>query len=59
MDRHRLSVELLTYLFKNIRDTSDFWTLIEKYFLGFIPEEVMNNYFVKKDQKNSITTAST
>ncbi len=39
-ERHKTSVEMLTYLFKNEVSTKEFWELIEDYFLGKIPEEV-------------------
>jgi ATP-dependent DNA helicase RecQ len=39
--RHRLSVAMLTYIFKNKMDTTEFWDVIEEYFLGKIPEEVI------------------
>jgi ATP-dependent DNA helicase RecQ len=42
--RHRLSVEMLTYLFENEVKTEQFWDLIEDYFLGKVPEEVMRRY---------------
>jgi len=39
--RHKISVEMLTYLFQNEVDNDTFWEHIENYFLGKIPEEVM------------------
>lgn len=39
--RHRLSVEMLKYIFENQVDTMQFWDLIEDYFLGKVPEEIM------------------
>jgi ATP-dependent DNA helicase RecQ len=39
--RHRLSVEMLSYLFENQVNTEQFWELIEDYFLGKVPEEVL------------------
>lgn len=40
--RHRLSVAMLTYIFKNKMGTEEFWEVIEEYFLGRIPEEVIH-----------------
>lgn len=39
--RHRLSVEMLSYLFENQVNSEQFWELIEDYFLGKVPEEVL------------------
>lgn len=39
--RHKISVAMLTYLFKNEVSNNDFWEHIENYFLGKIPEEVL------------------
>jgi ATP-dependent DNA helicase RecQ len=39
-ERHRTSVEMLTYLFENEVSTEEFWDLIEDYFLGTMPDEV-------------------
>ncbi|MFE4525380.1 DEAD/DEAH box helicase [Cytobacillus firmus] len=39
--RHKISVEMLTYLFENQVNTSDFWNYIEDYFLGRVPQEVL------------------
>lgn len=40
-DRHRLSVAMLTHIFKKKMDTEEFWDVIEEYFLGKIPDEVI------------------
>lgn len=40
--RHRLSVAMLTYIFKNKMNTEQFWEVIEEYFLGRIPDEVIH-----------------
>ena len=40
--RHRLSVAMLTYIFKNKMQSEEFWNTIEEYFLGRIPEEVIH-----------------
>ena len=42
--RHKISVEMLTYLFKNEVKTDFFWDKIEDYFLGVIPDEVWAAY---------------
>lgn len=39
--RHKISVAMLTYLFKNQVDNETFWEHIENYFLGKIPGEVL------------------
>jgi len=39
--RHRVSVEMLTYLFTEKNSTDEFWESIEDYFLGKIPEPVL------------------
>ncbi|WP_161568925.1 DEAD/DEAH box helicase [Exiguobacterium sp. SL-9] len=41
--RHKLSIEMLKYIFENKMDTATFWEVIEDYFLGSIPEEVVIN----------------
>jgi hypothetical protein len=41
-ERHKMSVNMLKYLFKNQTDSETFWKLIENYFLGRIPEEIKN-----------------
>lgn len=41
-NRHKVSVAMLNYIFKKEVDTDTFWELIEDYFLGTIPEEVIN-----------------
>lgn len=40
-NRHKLSVEMLRYIFENQVDTKKFWDLIEDYFLGKVPEEIL------------------
>jgi len=42
-NRHKLSVAMLTFLFKNEVSNEQFWEYIEDYFLGRMPEEVMAN----------------
>ncbi|MBB3155455.1 ATP-dependent DNA helicase RecQ [Paenibacillus endophyticus] len=39
--RHKLSVEMMRYIFENQVDTKRFWDLIEDYFLGEVPEEII------------------
>ncbi|MGG3915987.1 helicase-related protein [Rossellomorea vietnamensis] len=39
--RHQISVAMLTYLFEKQVDTEEFWEYIEDYFLGKIPNEVI------------------
>lgn len=39
--RHQLSVAMLRYIFEQQVDTIRFWDLIEDYFMGRIPEEIM------------------
>ncbi|MFC4767695.1 hypothetical protein ACFO8Q_10025 [Effusibacillus consociatus] len=39
--RHKISVAMLTYLFENEVSNDVFWELIEDYFLGRIPDEVL------------------
>lgn len=40
--RHRLSVSMLTYIFKAKMETEEFWDTIEDYFLGKVPDEVIH-----------------
>ncbi|WP_123043466.1 DEAD/DEAH box helicase [Cohnella candidum] len=39
--RHKISVAMLTFLFKNEVSNPEFWEYIENYFLGKIPDEVL------------------
>ncbi|OMD44046.1 DEAD/DEAH box helicase [Paenibacillus odorifer] len=39
--RHKISVEMLTFLYKNEVENERFWEHIEDYFLGKIPDEVL------------------
>ncbi len=39
--RHKISVEMLSYLFENEVKTDEFWENIEDYFLGRVPQEVL------------------
>ena len=38
--RHRLNVEMLTYIYENDFDSDRVWDVLEDYFLGIIPPEV-------------------
>lgn len=40
-NRHKISVAMLTYLFEKQVETEEFWEYIEDYFLGNIPDEVI------------------
>jgi ATP-dependent DNA helicase RecQ len=39
--RHKISVEMLSYLFEKEVKTEEFWDYIEDYFLGRVPQEVL------------------
>lgn len=39
-DRHKLSVQMLTYLYESGFSSNEIWDLIEDYFLGHIPAPV-------------------
>lgn len=41
--RHKISVAMLTYLFNNQVGTDEFWNYIEDYFLGKVPQEVLES----------------
>ncbi|AFK87286.1 DEAD/DEAH box helicase [Thermoanaerobacterium saccharolyticum] len=40
-ERHKISVAMLTYLFDGNFSSEEFWDLIEDYFLGILPKEIM------------------
>lgn len=40
MDRHKVSVAMLTYLFEGGFTSDEIWELLEDYFLGIVPAEV-------------------
>ena len=42
-ERHKISVAMLTYIFENDFDNAQIWTLLEEYFLGKIPHEVISS----------------
>jgi ATP-dependent DNA helicase RecQ len=53
-ERHELSVQMLTYLFENDFNSEEIWDYIEDYFLGIIPEKVIENYEKKTGKKLDI-----
>lgn len=46
--RHNLSIAMLKYIFESKMTTDQFWDVIEDYFLGKIPEHVINS--LKKEK---------
>lgn len=50
-ERHELSVQMLTYLFENNFESEEIWDHVENYFLGIIPDEVINKYEQKTGKK--------
>lgn len=46
--RHKLSIAMLKYIFESKMSTEQFWDVIEDYFLGKIPEHVLNS--LKKEK---------
>ena len=40
--RHKISVEMLTYIYENDFDNDGIWNLLEDYFLGKIPAKVQS-----------------
>lgn len=45
--RHKISVAMLTYLFETEVSSDEFWDYIEDYFLGKIPEVVLERAYAK------------
>lgn len=43
-ERHKISVEMLTYIYEGGFTSEEIWELIEDYFLGVIPDAVMERY---------------
>ncbi|QAA33543.1 DEAD/DEAH box helicase [Clostridium manihotivorum] len=43
-ERHKISVEMLAYIFESKFTNSEIWDLIEDYFLGIIPDHVVKRY---------------
>jgi ATP-dependent DNA helicase RecQ len=50
-ERHEVSVEMLTYVFEGEFSNEQIWDLIENYFLGIIPDDVVKNYEKKTGKK--------
>ena len=50
-ERHTISVEMLTYLYESKFSSEEIWNLIEDYFLGIIPDKVIENYEKKAGKK--------
>ena len=40
--RHEISVAMLTYIYENDFDNAEIWDLLEDYFLGKMPAEILN-----------------
>lgn len=49
-ERHEVSVKMLTYLFESDFDNDTIWDKIENYFLGIIPDEVIEAYEKKTNK---------
>lgn len=49
--RHEVSVEMLTYIYTGNFSSEEIWNLIENYFLGVIPKEVIKSYENKSGKK--------
>lgn len=43
-ERHEVSVEILTYIFEGAFENQYIWELIEDYFLGIIPNDVIKSF---------------
>jgi len=50
-ERHEISVEMLTYLFEEELSNKEIWDLIEDYFLGIVPDDVVKSYEKKTGKK--------
>lgn len=50
-ERHKVSVEMLTYIYEGKFTSDEIWNLIEDYFLGIIPNKVIKNYEKKTGKK--------
>lgn len=50
-ERHKISVEMLTYIFEGGFSSEQIWSFIEDYFLGIIPKEVVKHYEKKTGKK--------
>ena len=53
-ERHLVSVEMLTYIYEGKFKSDEIWNLIEDYFLGIIPQEVIKSYEKKTGKKLKI-----
>ncbi|MGE7887753.1 helicase-related protein [Bacillus cereus] len=53
-DRHYTSVEMLRYLFENDFTSDDFWNHIENYFLGDLPDKVVERINTKKQTPTNL-----
>jgi len=47
-DRHKISVEMLTYIFQGNFSSQEIWSILENYFLGRLPEKVKNSPKLKE-----------
>lgn len=50
-ERHTVSVKMLTYLYENDFTSEERWNLLEDYFLGKIPEKVLEACRKEKEKK--------
>ncbi|CAI3615383.1 hypothetical protein [Clostridium neonatale] len=48
VERHEMSVEIITYIFAGNFTSEEIWNLIEDYFLGIIPKVVVDTYNKKR-----------
>lgn len=55
-ERHSFSVEMLTFLFEGNFSNEQFWNYIEDYFLGIIPDVVVERQKTKAEKTNSLTS---
>ncbi len=55
--RHKLSVEMLTYIFENNFSNEEVWGIIENYFVGKIPDVVLNKYNKREDDIQNETVS--
>ncbi len=53
-ERHEVSVEMLTYIFEGAFENQYIWELIENYFLGIIPKDVIKSFEEKSGKKLEI-----
>lgn len=50
-ERHEISVEMLTYIFERNLNNKEIWDLIEDYFLGIVPNDVVKSFEKKTGKK--------